>query len=496
MSGLFHTYGLGEFYDEMFVGPSQPRPHFGRAFARLEKMTRDELLEKQAVADQTFLRRGVTFTVYSDDRGTERIFPFDLIPRIIPADEWDFLERGLAQRMTALNLFLQDVYHEQRIVREGKVPRAMVESSKHFRREMIGFRPPRDLYVHINGTDLVRAQDGRYYVLEDNLRTPSGVSYVLENRQVMKRVFPHLLASSPVRPVEQYCYDLLNTLLHLAPEHVPEPTVVLLTPGVFNSAYFEHSFLARQMGVEIVEGSDLIVQNDRVFVRTTRGLSPVHVIYRRIDDDFLDPTVFRPDSLLGVPGLFNAYRKGNVALCNPVGTGVADDKAMYYYVPAMIRFYLGEEPVLPNVETYLSSDPRDLKFILENLPKLVVKSVNEAGGYGMLVGPHSAKAAIEEFRTKIIANPRDFIAQPTLGLSTCPAVCDGQIEPRHIDLRPYVLNGSTIKIMPGGLTRVALRRGSLVVNSSQGGGSKDTWVLASEPAQVQQQQSEVEKLML
>jgi len=480
MPELFNSYSLGRFYDEMFSGPDQPRSHYAETHSRLARMTRDDLIDKQAIADQTFLWRGVTFTVYTDNRGTERIFPFDLIPRIIAAAEWDFLERGLTQRMTALNLFLEDVYHDQRIIKEGIIPRDLIESSNHFRREVIDFRPPRDLYVHINGTDLIRDEAGNYFVLEDNLRSPSGVSYVLENRQVMKRVFPNLFANCPVRPVEQYCNDLLSTLMHLAPDDVEEPSVVLLTPGIFNSAYFEHSFLARQMGVEIVEGSDLIVQDDRVYIRTTRGLSRVHVIYRRIDDDFLDPTVFRKDSLLGVPGLINAYRKGNVALSNPIGTGVADDKATYYYVPAMIRFYLNQDPILPNVETFLSSNPSELPYILENLPKLVVKSVNEAGGYGMLIGPHADAAAIEEFRAKIKANPRNFVAQPTIGLSTCPSVCDERIEPRHIDLRPYILNGASVKITPGGLTRVALRPGSLVVNSSQGGGSKDTWVLSGD----------------
>jgi uncharacterized circularly permuted ATP-grasp superfamily protein len=372
----------------------------------------------------------------------------------------------------------------------------MVESSKNFRPEMIGFAAPRGLFVHINGTDLVRDEHGDYRVLEDNLRTPSGVSYVLENRQIMKRVFPILIRNYRVRPVELYPNDLLALLLHLAPEHVPEPTVVLLTPGIHNSAYFEHAFLARQMGIEIVEGSDLVVENDRVYMRRTDGLAPVHVIYRRIDDDFLDPTVFRPDSLLGVPGLVHAYRSGNVALCNPIGTGVADDKAMYYYVPRMIKFYLDQEPILPNVETYLSSDAKDLSFILDNLPKLVVKSVNEAGGYGMLVGPHAARGQIEEFRQKIIAQPRNFIAQPTLGLSRCPAVCDDTIEGRHIDLRPYILNGETVKIMPGGLTRVALRKGSLVVNSSQGGGSKDTWVIAAEDQAVPVTAAEPETLIV
>ena len=481
MPDLFAHYDLGAFRDEMFARPGRPHPHYERLvtrFARLEGMR--ELQERQQIADQTFLRRGVTFTVYSDDRGTEKIFPFDLIPRIIPAEEWAHLEAGLIQRMTALNLFLADIYGPQHILREGVVPREMVETSKHFRREMTGCPISRSLYVHVNGSDLVRDEHGTYRVLEDNLRTPSGVSYVLENRQVMKRVFPNLIRDYRVRPVETYPNDLLALLLHLAPEHVPEPTVVLLTPGVFNSAYFEHSFLARQMGIEIVEGSDLVVENDRVYMRRTHGLAPVHVIYRRIDDDFLDPTVFRPDSLLGVPGLVGAYRKGNVALCNPIGTGVADDKSMYHYVPAMIRFYLGQDALLPNVETFLSSDARDLAYILEHLPKLVVKSVNEAGGYGMLVGPHSTKEQIEEFRGKIIAHPRNFIAQPTLGISRCPSICADGLEGRHIDLRPYILNGETIKIMPGGLTRVALRKGSLVVNSSQGGGSKDTWVLASE----------------
>jgi uncharacterized circularly permuted ATP-grasp superfamily protein len=495
MPDLFQNYALDSFYDEMFAAPGRPRPHYERLFARFALMENmGELLERQRRADQTFLSRGVTFTVYSDDRGTEKIFPFDLIPRIIPAHEWTRLEAGLAQRMTALNLFLADVYGPQRILREGVVPREMIDSSKNFRPEMVGFAVPRGLYVHINGTDLVRDEHGDYRVLEDNLRTPSGVSYVLENRQIMKRVFPNLIRDYRVRPVELYPNDLLSLLLHLAPEHVPEPTVVLLTPGIYNSAYFEHAFLARQMGIEIVEGSDLVVENDHVYMRRTDGLAPVHVIYRRLDDDFLDPTIFRADSLLGVPGLVRAYRAGNVALCNPIGTGVADDKAMYYYVPRMIKFYLGQEPILPNVETYLSSDPRDQRFILDNLPKLVVKSVNEAGGYGMLVGPHSARAQIEEFRQKILADPRNFIAQPTLGLSRCPAVCGEAMEGRHIDLRPYILNGETVKIMPGGLTRVALRKGSLVVNSSQGGGSKDTWVLSDEIAGAQQQVQGPEKI--
>ncbi len=478
MADLFENYDLGGFFDEMFAAPGQPRPHYQRLadrYARLGSM--GELLERQRTADQTFINRGVTFTVYSDNAGTEKIFPFDLIPRIIPANEWAHLERGLTQRMIALNEFLKDIYDGQRILREGVVPTELVHSSKHFRPELVGVSIPRQLHVHINGTDLIRDEAGVYRILEDNLRTPSGVSYVLENRQVMKRVFPNLLRHYRVRPVETYTSDLLNLLIHLAPDHVPEPTVVLLTPGVYNSAYFEHSFLARQMGIEIVEGCDLVVENHRVYMKRTDGLAPVHVIYRRIDDDFLDPTVFRRDSLLGVPGLFEAYRRGHVALCNPIGTGVADDKAVYYYVPRMIKFYLGEDPILPNVDTYLSSDSTDLTYILEHLPKLVVKSVNEAGGYGMLVGPHATAAEIDDFRQRILAQPRNFIAQPTIGLSRAPSVCDSRIEGRHIDFRPYILNGSRVQIMPGGLTRVALRKGSLVVNSSQGGGSKDTWVL-------------------
>ena len=485
MDPLFANYETNEFYDEMFATDGEPRPHYQRLFDRYANLQgMEELLNRQGTANKTFERRGVTFTVYSDQAGTEKIFPFDLIPRIINASEWDHLERGLHQRMLALDHFLRDVYSDQRIINEGKVPRDLVESCAHFRRALVGVKLPLDRHVHINGTDLVRDQHGTYCVLEDNLRTPSGVSYVLENRQVMKRVFPNLLRNYNVRPVSNYPVDLLDLLVSLAPAHVPEPTVVLLTPGVYNSAYFEHAFLARQMGIQIVEGKDLVVENDRVYMKRTHGLAPVHVIYRRIDDDFLDPTVFRKDSMLGVPGLFEAYRKGNVALTNPVGTGIADDKAIYYYVPAMIRFYLGEEPILPNVETFLTSNPKDRQYVLENLEKLVVKSVNEAGGYGMLVGPKALAAEVEEFRRKIIANPRNFIAQPTLGLSRAPTVCDDRIEGRHLDLRPYILFGRDVRIMPGGLTRVALRRGSLVVNSSQGGGSKDTWVLADQSASV------------
>lgn len=462
----------------MFASPGEVRPHYSGLLERYQAMGPGEYERKQGLADKSFLTQGITFTVYADERGTERIFPFDLIPRIIPAREWEHLERGLIQRIAALNLFLKDIYNEQRILKEGIIPAHYVHSAAHFRPEFMGFRVPRDIYIHICGTDLIRDEHGQYCVLEDNGRTPSGVSYVLTNRQAMKRVFPQLFARYPVRPVDDYPQNLLQVLRYIAPGGHPDPTVALLTPGIYNSAYFEHSFLARSMGIEIVEGRDLVVENERVYMKTTKGLRQVHVIYRRIDDDFLDPEVFRKDSLLGVPGLVNAYRKGHVSLANSIGTGVADDKVMYHFVPRMIKFYLGEEPILPNIPTYLSSEESDRTYILENLSKLVVKSANESGGYGMLMGPFAPREEIERFRAMILANPRNFIAQPVVNLSRSPSWCgDGVIEGRHIDLRPYILYGETIKIVPGGLTRVALRKGSLVVNSSQGGGSKDTWVL-------------------
>jgi uncharacterized circularly permuted ATP-grasp superfamily protein len=433
-------------------------------------------------ADQVFLTQGITFTVYSERDNIERIFPFDLVPRVIPNSEWQRLERGLKQRVIALNLFLHDVYHGQRIVRDGVIPAHLVYGAKHYRREMIDVEVPNNVYMHIVGTDLVRDVNGDYFVLEDNGRCPSGVSYMLENRQAMKRVFPRLFGRHGVMPVEHYPVQLLNMLHSVAPrlrQMDREPVVVLLTPGVFNSAYFEHSFLARMMGVEIVEGRDLVVHEGRVYTRTTRGMKPVDVIYRRVDDDYLDPLSFKPDSMLGVPGLFSAYRAGNVALANAIGTGVADDKATYAYVPEMIRYYLNEDPILPNVPTYLGSRDAERNYVLNNLDKLVVKSVNESGGYGMLVGPHSTREQREQFADMIRHDPRNFIAQPTLSLSRHPTYIDGALQGCHIDLRPYVLCGGLDKvtIVPGGLTRVALRRGSLVVNSSQGGGSKDTWVL-------------------
>jgi uncharacterized circularly permuted ATP-grasp superfamily protein len=427
--------------------------------------------------DLAFLRQGITFNVYGDAQGTEKIFPFDLIPRIIPASEWDYLERGLVQRITALNLFLHDVYHEQKIVKDGVVPPFYVLSGKHFRREFVNFAVPKDIYIHVCGTDLIRGGDGQWMVLEDNGRCPSGVSYVLENRRALKRCFPGMFESIGVRPVEHCPQELLKMLQHIAPAGVPDPTVVLLTPGAYNSAYFEHTYLARQMGIEIVEGRDLVVREERVFMRTTKGLQPVHVIYRRIDDDFLDPTVFRRDSMLGVPGIVRAYRAGNVSLANSIGTGIADDKVMYYFVPRIIKYYLDQEPIIPNVPTYLASEEADKKYILEHLDQLVVKAANESGGYGMLMGPKATKEEIAKFREQIVADPRNYIAQPMISLSRHPTHIDGKLEGRHIDLRPYIICGEKTTIVPGGLTRVALRKGSLVVNSSQGGGSKDTWVL-------------------
>ncbi|HEY0792331.1 MAG TPA: circularly permuted type 2 ATP-grasp protein [Chthoniobacterales bacterium] len=478
MGDLFNQYELGPFFDEMFEGGATVRSHYRRLYERFSEITLDEIDRRRTVADNSFLAQGITFTVYSDQEGTERIFPFDLIPRIIPAAEWDVIERGLTQRITALNLFLQDIYHDQKIVHDKIIPAEIVQSAVHFRPELIGLTVPKNIYIHICGTDLIRDDAGQYLVLEDNGRCPSGVSYLLENRQAMKRVFPNLFARHSVRPVDNYCPDLLNLLRYVAPHAKAEPTVVLLTPGTYNSAYFEHSFLARTMGIEIVVGADLLVQNDHVWMKTTRGLEKVDVIYRRIDDDFLDPQVFRKDSVLGVAGIVDVYRKGNVSLVNALGTGVADDKVTYYFVPQMIRYYLGEDPILPNVQTYLSFFDKDRAYILEHLEEMVVKSANESGGYGMLMGPQASAKERAAFADAICQNPRNYVAQPVIRLSRSPSVCNGRIEGRHIDLRPYILYGEKTTIIPGGLTRVALRKGSLVVNSSQGGGSKDTWVLS------------------
>ena len=481
-------------YDEMFDASGICRPQYQALYQRLGSMPAEELRRRQQAADLSFLHQGITFTVYGQDEGTERIFPYDLLPRIITGSEWETIERGLVQRITALNLFLKDIYHEGRILADGIIPRELVYTCRHFRREMRGVSVPRDIYISVVGTDLIRLEDGRFVVLEDNLRVPSGVSYMLANRMVMKRVFPRLFGNYGVRSIDHYGQALLATLRALAPPTRPDPTIALLTPGVYNSAYFEHAFLARQMGIELVEGRDLLVHDNIVYMRTTAGLRRVDVIYRRVDDDFLDPLAFRSDSTLGVAGLFNSYRAGNVALANAIGTGVADDKAIYAYVPEIIRYYLTEEPVLSNVETYLLTDEAKRNYILDNLDKLVVKAVGESGGYGMLIGPHSTIAEREEFRQRIIAEPRNYIAQPTLSLSQAPCLIEGQTEARHVDLRPYILYGDQITIVPGGLTRIALRRGSLVVNSSQGGGSKDTWVLNErQESEFRSQESEEKK---
>jgi uncharacterized circularly permuted ATP-grasp superfamily protein len=477
---MFDNYQTNGVFDEMFVEPGVARPHYASIAARLQAMGPAAFERRRRMADVSFRNQGITFTVYSDQRGVEKIFPFDLVPRIVPADEWTQIEQGLIQRITALNLFCQDIYHDQRILREKVVPPELIYGAKMFRREMFHVKVPRDIYIHICGTDLIRDKNGKYLVLEDNGRTPSGVSYVLENRAVMKRVFPAIFGAYRVRAIEDYPYNLLQLLKYVAPNQADEPDIAILTPGTYNSAYFEHSFLARQMGVELIEGRDLIVENNFVYMRTIAGLRRVDVIYRRVDDDFLDPLTFRPDSVLGVPGLMNAYRLGHVALVNAVGTGVADDKAVYPYVPDMIRFYLKQEPILENVPTYICARDADRKYVLEHLHELVVKSTNESGGYGMLMGHQATAEEREAFAEKIKADPRNFIAQPVVELSQHPSYVEDHFEGRRIDLRPYILYGEKVIVMPGGLTRVALRKGSLVVNSSQGGGSKDTWVLDEE----------------
>ncbi|GAB4432400.1 MAG: circularly permuted type 2 ATP-grasp protein [Anaerolineae bacterium] len=474
---LFDDYDTGPFYDEMFEAAGVPRPSTRVLAEQIASLPPGELKRRQAAAEKALFDMGITFSVYGHQSGTEKIWPFDLVPRIIPAAEWDVIDRGLKQRIYALNKFINDVYHDQAILNDKVVPRELVLESQGYLEACRGLKPPRGIWCHITGTDLVRDADGQIYVLEDNLRSPSGVSYVLANRRLMKRTFFEMFAASNVKPVDVYPTRLLDMLHAIAPNSRKPPLVALLTPGTYNSAYFEHSFLAHETGIELVEGSDLVIDDGYVCMKTTRGLQQVDVIYRRINDDFLDPQVFRPDSVLGVRGLIDAYRKGRVALANAPGTGVADDKGIYPYVPDMIKYYLGEEPILPNVPTYMCTRDSDLQHVLQNLDKLVVKSANEAGGYGMLVGPASTTAQQEEFAEKIRANPRNFIAQPTLGLSRVPVIVDDTLEGRHVDLRPYILYGDDIYVLPGGLTRVALVKGSLVVNSSQGGGSKDTWVL-------------------
>ncbi len=466
-------------YDEMRAADGSVRPHYRGFCAWLEQTTADQIAQKREEAERAFHRVGITFAVYGEDAGTERLIPFDIVPRIIHAEEWRMLEDGLKQRVKALNLFLHDIYHDHDILKAGVIPADRVLGNSQYRREMQGMDVPGGIYAHIAGVDLVRAGEGDYYVLEDNLRVPSGVSYMLENRKMMMRLFPELFATQAIKPVEHYPDLLLENLRGVAPAGEERPTVAMLTPGAHNSAYFEHAFLAQQMGVELVEGQDLFVQNEAVYMRTTRGPQRVHVLYRRVDDDFLDPRAFRPDSMLGVPGLFAAYRAGRVTLANAIGTGVADDKSIYPFVPEMIRFYLTEEPILKNVPTYQLRKEEDLRYCLEQLHELVVKEVHGAGGYGMLVGPAASAAEREAFRARILAQPDKYIAQPTLSLSTCPTFTASGLAPRHIDLRPYVLSGTTVSLVPGGLTRVALREGSLVVNSSQGGGTKDTWVIAN-----------------
>ena len=477
----FEHYQTGPFFDEMFEAGSEPRAAAKALFQLIETMTDGELLRRQQSAERALLHMGITFNVYGDSAGTERIFPFDLVPRIVAAATWNAIERGLKQRIRALNLFIDDVYHGQKIIKDGVIPADVVRTASSFRKQCVDMNPPGGVWCHITGTDLVRDSDGQIYVLEDNLRCPSGVSYVLQNRVVMKRTFPQVFESSRIRPVDDYHSRLRDMLESMSPAGVELPRVAVLTPGVHNSAYFEHSFLAQQMGVELVEGRDLVVSDGFVWMRTTKGFERVDVIYRRIDDDFLDPKAFRADSALGVPGLMDVYRAGRVALVNAPGTGVADDKVVYAYVPKMVKYYLGEEILIPNVPTFLCNAAAERQHVLARLPELVVKAANESGGYGMLVGPSSTKAQQAEFAARIEANPRNYIAQPTLSLSRVPTIVDGAFQGRHVDLRPYILYGKDVFVLPGGLTRVALQEGSLVVNSSQGGGSKDTWVLADDP---------------
>ncbi|MCA0382109.1 MAG: circularly permuted type 2 ATP-grasp protein [Bacteroidetes bacterium] len=464
-------------WDEMFA-PEGVRNRYKVVYEALQQMSGDALQAKDLQAADFFMNQGITFTVYSDNKGIERIFPFDIIPRIITGKEWDHVEKGIQQRLKALNMFLKDIYSEQQIIKDGIIPASLIASCPHFLKEAVGIKVPHDIYVHISGIDLIRGNDGKFYVLEDNLRTPSGVSYMLENREVTKRIFPDLLAQNQVRMVNNYPMKLLNILSSLSPRPVDQPNVVILTPGVYNSAYYEHTFLARTMGIPLVEGRDLVVDNQKVFMKTTAGLQPVDVIYRRIDDEYIDPLVFRPDSVLGVPGIMSAYRKGNVALVNAIGNGVADDKAVYAYVPDMIKYYLNEESILSNVPTYRMEKEDERKYVFDNLNSMVVKQTNQSGGYGLVMGNKATDAELNELKVAILDNPRNFIAQPIIQLSTVPCLVDGKLESRHVDLRPYALCGPDgIEIVPGGLTRVALRKGSLVVNSSQGGGSKDTWVV-------------------
>lgn len=471
---IFNNYDIGEHYDEMFEesGCRQPYSDFKRI---VEKASMKKLVQLQDSSDKAQMSMGMTFNVYHDNQGVEKILHLDLIPRIISGSEWETIEKGLTQRIIAINMFIDDLYNDQKILKDGIIPSDLILSSRDYLKQCIGLKPPKGIWIHITGSDIVRDKNGKFYVLEDNLRCPSGVSYLLENREIIKQAFPSLFAELGVRPVSDYSNMLLSMLQNLSDKENPE--IVVLTPGVFNSAYFEHSYLAQQMGVRLVTGQDLITENKKVYMQTTKGLRQVDVIYRRIDDTFLDPLTFNPKSLLGVPGIFEAYEAGNVALANAPGTGVADDKAVYAYIPRVIKYYLGEDPIIENVPTYICSEEDSLKYVLENIEQLVVKETNAAGGYGMLIGPKASKEDHEKFRALVKANPRNYIAQPTLSLSTVPTITEKGISPRHVDLRPYILYGDSVKILPGALTRVALVEGSLVVNSSQGGGSKDTWVL-------------------
>jgi len=473
----FQNYMPENFFDELFESNGVPRPGAQLLIDKIESLPPGDLTMRQNAAEALLLKMGITFNVYGRSEGTEKIFPFDIIPRIVSAEDWQQIESGLKQRIYALNEFLQDIYNDKKILKDKVVPEELVLSSRTYRKECEGFTPPRGIWCHVTGTDLIRDDTGDFFVLEDNLRCPSGVSYVLENRQVLKKTFPQVFQASRVRPVDEYPDKLLAMLEYLAPENVQNPTIGVLTPGIYNSAYFEHSFLSQQMGVELVEGQDLIVSDGFVHMLTTKGLKRIDVLYRRIDDDFIDPAVFRPDSVLGVKGLIEVYKAGRIAMANAPGTGIADDKVIYAYVPEIIKYYTGEDAILPNVPTYICGNEKDRAYVLEHLDELVVKAANESGGYGMLIGPHSTKEEQQAFAEKIKAEPRNYMAQPTISLSRVPTLIDDKIEGRHVDLRPYILFGEDIYVQPGGLTRVALKKGSLVVNSSQGGGSKDTWVL-------------------
>ncbi len=472
-------YQVGDYYDEMFQSDAQPRAQCRPLYNRLRALTAEDLERRQQAADRSMRRLGITFNVYGDSHGRERIIPFDIVPRILCQSEWQAIEKGLKQRIVALNLFLQDIYGPQQILRDNAVPMEIVQTAQSFRKQCIGLRPPKDIWCHITGTDLIRDETGQIYVLEDNLRCPSGVSYLLQNRQLMKQTFPQLFEQSTIQPVDDYCSRLLAALEYLLEDRVGRPNTALLSPGIYNSAYFEHSFLAQQMGIDLVEGRDLVVANGFVHKRTTHGFARVDVLYRRIDDDFVDPLAFRKDSMLGVPGLMEVYREGRVALANAPGCGVADDKVVYAYVPEMIRYYLNEEPLLPNVPTYVCLDRSQRQYVLENIDKLVVKPANEAGGYGLVIGPHASKEELENTKRAILANPRSYIAQQPIQLSRAPIYTPNGLQGRHVDLRPFSVYGEDVFVLPGGLTRVALVPGSLVVNSSQGGGSKDTWVFSS-----------------